>query len=101
MREELEGMIREKGLGWRVRLLGAQSQPRVMDLCFSADVIVAPLSGTSLVEAALSGSPVVTYDVEWHSELIRHPEPTYSCRTGMSKGWQRLSSGCWLIPRRP
>jgi glycosyltransferase involved in cell wall biosynthesis len=38
----------------------------------TADVIVSPLTGRALIEAALSGTPVVAYDVEWHRELIRN-----------------------------
>jgi glycosyltransferase involved in cell wall biosynthesis len=71
MGARLEQMIADLHLDRTVRILGFQSQRRVMDLCFTADVIVAPLSGISLIEAALSGSPIVAYDVEWHSELIR------------------------------
>ena len=39
-----------------------------------ASVIAAPLAGLALVEGALSGTPIVAYDYEWHSELIRTDE---------------------------
>jgi glycosyltransferase involved in cell wall biosynthesis len=70
MREGLEHLIADKRLWQRVRLLGAQSQRQIMDLCFTADVIIAPLSGISLIEAALAATPIVAYDVEWHGELV-------------------------------
>ena len=36
----------------------------------AATVNVVPMGGFSLIEACASGRPVVSYDVEWHSELI-------------------------------
>jgi glycosyltransferase involved in cell wall biosynthesis len=39
-----------------------------------AAVIAAPLAGLALVESALSGTPIVGYDVEWHSELLTSGE---------------------------
>jgi glycosyltransferase involved in cell wall biosynthesis len=35
---------------------------------------VAPMMGRALVEAALSSTPIVAYDVDWHSELITDGE---------------------------
>ena len=72
LRPQIDELIAAKQLGESVKILGFVSQPRIMDLCYSADAVVAPLSGISLIEAALSGAPVVAYDVEWHSELIRN-----------------------------
>ncbi len=40
----------------------------------SAAVISCPLSGRVLLEALLSGRPVVAYDVEWHAEVVRDGE---------------------------
>jgi glycosyltransferase involved in cell wall biosynthesis len=37
-------------------------------------IVAAPLAGLALVESALSATPIVAYDVEWHSELIRSGE---------------------------
>ena len=71
MRDELERLAFSLGTGQHVRMLGFQSQRRVRDLMRVAEVIVSPLTGRALVEATLSGTPVVAYDIEWHRELIR------------------------------
>jgi glycosyltransferase involved in cell wall biosynthesis len=69
-RIELQREARRLGLGEHVRFLGMQEPARVRDLLFTADVILSPLTGSALVEAALAATPIVAYDVEWHSELI-------------------------------
>jgi len=45
-------------------------QRRLADIMAAADVVLAPLAGSSLVECALAARPIVAYDVDWHSELI-------------------------------
>ena len=35
-----------------------------------SDINVAPLCGRSLLEASLGGLPAVSYDVDWHSEIV-------------------------------
>lgn len=34
------------------------------------DAFISILAGRALVEAALAGSPIVAYDIDWHSEVI-------------------------------
>jgi glycosyltransferase involved in cell wall biosynthesis len=53
---------------------GNQPQAWIADLLRSATVVLSPLTGRALVEAALSGSVIVAYDVDWHSELVRPDE---------------------------
>ena len=74
LREELQSLVLTLKLAGKVRFLGFQPQETVMNLMFTSDVIVAPLSGSALVEACLSSTPVVAYDVDWHSELIKDGE---------------------------
>lgn len=45
-------------------------QRRLADIMAMADVVLAPLSGSALVECALAARPIVAYDVDWHGELI-------------------------------
>jgi glycosyltransferase involved in cell wall biosynthesis len=35
-----------------------------------ADLNIAPLCGRALLEASLSGCPAVSYDVDWHGEIV-------------------------------
>jgi glycosyltransferase involved in cell wall biosynthesis len=81
-RPELEALAREHGVQDRVRFLGFLPQEKLIDLMYTVDVIVAPLSGSALVESALSGTPIVAYDIDWHRELITH---SYS---GMLAPWR-------------
>jgi glycogen(starch) synthase len=74
MQPELEQLARELGVADDLRIVGYRDQPWLADALTSADVVVSPLTGRALVEACLSGTPVVAYDVEWQSELIRPGE---------------------------
>jgi glycosyltransferase involved in cell wall biosynthesis len=71
-KEDLEKMISENGLAGTVILLGARPNAEVNRIRKISDVNFCPLSGFSLLEAALSGKPVVAYDVEWHKELVEN-----------------------------
>jgi glycosyltransferase involved in cell wall biosynthesis len=73
-RQVLERMVREFGLEGAVAFLGFQPQKTVADFRVNADVQLCLMGGYSLIEAAASGRPVVAYDVEWHSELVRNGE---------------------------
>lgn len=74
MREGLEELAGSLGVRSALIFLGFQSNLDVRDLMYSADVILSPLTGSALVEAALSTTPTVAYDIEWHRELIRNGE---------------------------
>lgn len=70
MREDLAATAAELGIGESVRFVGNREQPWIAAALTSASVVLSPLTGRALVEASLSGTPVVAYDVEWHSELV-------------------------------
>lgn len=72
MRAELEALCTELGVQSDVAFAGARDQNWIARRLPRCTVIAAPLSGLALVEAALSGTAIVAYDVEWHSEFIRH-----------------------------
>ncbi len=77
MRPALERMAGDLGLVDRVKLVGTRSQSWIARVMANAAVNVCPLSGLALVEAALSGTPTVAYDIEWHGEFLENG------RTGM------------------
>ncbi|HYE86613.1 MAG TPA: glycosyltransferase [Vicinamibacterales bacterium] len=52
------------------RILGWQSNDVVRRLMAAAAVVVVPMSGFVLLEAASAGKPVITSNLEWHSELV-------------------------------
>ena len=77
LRKELDCLARELGVEEHVIFAGFRDQPWIADVLASATIVLAPDAGLTLVEAALSGTPIVGYDHEWHSELIS------SGRTGL------------------
>ncbi len=70
MRAELEELSRELGLDGSLFFAGDRDQRWISQALASAAVVLAPLAGLALVEAALSATPIVAYDVEWHPEFI-------------------------------
>lgn len=56
----------------RVLLCGSRTQEWLASVLPRASVVVSPLTGRALTEAALAGAPVVAYDVDWQSEIIEH-----------------------------
>jgi glycosyltransferase involved in cell wall biosynthesis len=77
LREELRGRALQHGVGERILLLGPLDLENLRLAYASADVVLGTHMGFTLVEAALSGRPIVAYDWEWHPELVE------SGRTGV------------------
>ena len=73
-RKNLERLAGEAQLNGRVIFVCAQPYDLIPDYRKMADVNLGLMAGNSLVEAALSGKPVITYDIDWHQELIIHEE---------------------------
>jgi glycosyltransferase involved in cell wall biosynthesis len=57
-------------LSAKVIMIGFVPRETAIALRQTATVNVVPMGGYSLIEACASGRPVVSYDVEWHAELI-------------------------------
>lgn len=74
---ELRSLAEELGVSAYLTITGSLPLDTLSALMSSADVIVGPHMGFTLVEAALSGTPIVAYDWEWHREVIE------SGRTGI------------------
>lgn len=70
LRGELQTLARQLGLEQDVIFAGPRDQSWIAQVLSTATIIVAPDAGRSLVEGALSGTPIVAYDYEWHSELL-------------------------------
>jgi glycosyltransferase involved in cell wall biosynthesis len=69
-RGELEALAEKLDVSEHIRIIGNRSQDWLVDVMPAATMVVSPLTGRALAEAALSGAPVVAYDIDWHSELI-------------------------------
>jgi glycosyltransferase involved in cell wall biosynthesis len=57
-----------------VRLAGFQPRSGVAALRQASSVSLCLMGGYSLIEACAASSPVVSYDVEWHHELVKDGE---------------------------
>ncbi|MBS3940426.1 MAG: glycosyltransferase family 4 protein [Actinobacteria bacterium] len=71
-RPDLERRAAELGLSAGVRFAGNLDQRTIAAALHEAHAVLAPMTGRALVEAALSRTPVVAYDVEWHPEIVEH-----------------------------
>lgn len=69
-KEELIRQIKEYELTDFVLMTGYLPQPEVFKLRANSYINLCFMAGFSLLEACASGRPVITYDVEWHYELI-------------------------------
>jgi glycosyltransferase involved in cell wall biosynthesis len=70
LRPIMEARARELGLEDDVVFAGIRPQSWIARALADAAVVVSPLTGRALIEAALSGTPIVAYDVEWQPEFI-------------------------------
>ncbi|HZR22208.1 MAG TPA: glycosyltransferase [Vicinamibacterales bacterium] len=68
MRADGEARLRDHP---NVRFLGWQPNAVVLRLMARAAVMLVPMSGFVVLEAASRGVPVIAGDIEWHSEIIR------------------------------
>ena len=71
-RDSLIALAEALELSSSVIFAGNRSQEWIAGLMIRADLNLAPLCGRALLEASLSGCPVVSYDVDWHADIV-HP----------------------------
>lgn len=74
LKNKLSDMAEERGIKEKILFLGKVSQSRLVDLYYSADVILFTHAGITLVEAALSGKPIACYDHDWAGEFAGYSE---------------------------
>jgi len=70
LRPELEAQARDLGVENNVVFAGVRDQAWIARALSSADVVLSAITGRALVEASLSGTPIVAYDFEWQSEFV-------------------------------
>lgn len=69
MREELETLADSLGVRQRIFFIGQATQEDISEIIPHC-VTVSPLTGLSLIECGLGGSPPVGYDRDWQAEFI-------------------------------
>ena len=67
-------LMRDTLLARCVVLTGFQPRDVCLDLRRASAVSLCLMGGFSLIEACAAASPVVSYDVEWHGELVKTGE---------------------------
>jgi glycosyltransferase involved in cell wall biosynthesis len=72
-----------------VRFLGWQERQVVHAFLRCADVVLIPMSGFVLLEAASLGKTVISSRVEWHGELIRDGETGYLVDPTSPAAWRQ------------
>lgn len=70
MRADLEQLARDLNIHDKVYFLGNVSQERLANLLAGCFAVLSPLTGRSLIEAALAEIPIVAYDRDWQSDFV-------------------------------
>ncbi len=74
LREAMHQRATELGAADAVHFLGPVALADLAELLASCDVVVAGHMGYTLIEAGLTGTPVATYDYDYHGEILEHGE---------------------------
>lgn len=94
LRAQMEARAETLGIRPHVAFLGNQDQAQIASLMPSVSATVAPHMGRALAEAALGGTPIVAYDIDWHSELVETDVTgvlvPYPDRAGMADAVARI-----------
>ena len=68
--ENLKALAKNLDLANEVIFAGNRSQDWIAGALNFVDINIAPLCGRALLEASLGSLPAVSYDVDWHSEIV-------------------------------
>jgi glycosyltransferase involved in cell wall biosynthesis len=87
-RVQLESFARSHGVESAIVFAGNRTQGWIARVLPHAAVIVSPHMGRALVEAALSGVPIVAFDYDWQREVVIDDETGYLVANG---DWQAMA----------
>ena len=68
--ENLKSLAKNLDLADEVVFAGNRAQEWIAGALNFVDINIAPLCGRALLEASLGSLPAVSYDVDWHSEIV-------------------------------
>ncbi len=80
--ENLKNEINGNELQKQFLLIGFISNNDASELRKISYINLCLMGGYSLIEACAAGRPVISYDVEWHSELVRNKETGFLVQEG-------------------
>ena len=75
--EDMRRRACELGVADQLRLVGNLPLDELAALLASSDAVVAPHMGYTLIEAGLTATPIVTYDYDFHAEVVADGETGY------------------------
>ncbi len=70
LRPKLAALADELGVSAKVVFAGNLDQQALAQVYAHAAVLISPLTGRALSEAALGAAPIVAYDLDWQGDLI-------------------------------
>jgi len=73
-RGRLEELVRKYHLSSLVLFPGFQPKERVISIRRQSLIALCLMGGFSLMEACATGCPIISYNVEWHYELVKNGE---------------------------
>jgi glycosyltransferase involved in cell wall biosynthesis len=75
--DDMRRRAAEFGIADHLSMVGSLPLDELAALLAKSDVVVAPHMGYTLIEAGLAGTPIVTYDYDFHAEIIHDGETGY------------------------
>jgi glycosyltransferase involved in cell wall biosynthesis len=75
--EQMRERAAELGIADHLKFLGALDLADLPALLAASNVFVAPHTGYTLIEAGLTGVPIVTYDYDFHAEIVADGQTGY------------------------
>lgn len=74
--------IKNNNLKEMFKLFGFQQRANVAEFRLNSDICLCLMGGYSLIESAAAGKPLIAYDIDWHSELVKNNETGFLVKEG-------------------
>lgn len=84
--EELKALVQESNLASFVIFTGFQPREKVILIRRQSVMALCLMGGFSLIEASAASVPIIAYDVEWHSELVKNGKTGFLIKEGDLEG---------------
>ena len=92
---KLKTRFQDAGLSSAVIFTGFQPRKRVISILRRSYLALCLKGGFSLIEACAAARPVISYDIEWHYELVKSGETGFLIK---ERDWDALTkSVIWLL----
>lgn len=75
--QNMQNVIKQESIDNFVRLVGFEGKNVVVNTRKQSFISLTLMGGFSLIEACIGARPVISYDIEWHYELVKNNETGY------------------------